>query len=160
MKYGLDVRYRHRFGKLTAVGLVGYAGLSFKIDKGAAPEGVVVDVPNVNYHSIDPGVLVSYQLGRLALLGDARAMLMLGAGEIQKGEQYGVAKVLGLDANLGLEYAITGKITAAAYFRYQRIGFTFKGGGELTDRDGDGETDVASAADLYVGGLLTAGYRF
>ena len=52
------------------------------------------------------------------------------------------------------------RIMLAAYGHYQRISFSFKGKGLLTDRDGDGETDVGGAADLYLGGFVTAGYRF
>src|SRR5690606_41760216 len=54
--------YRHNFGdgpRGLSLGLsVGYSRLSFVIDKAAAPEGVIVDVPNVVYSYLDPGASV------------------------------------------------------------------------------------------------------
>jgi hypothetical protein len=118
-------------------------------------------VPNVNYKSVDPGVILRYQLlARMALIVGARVQLMLETGEIQTGDQYGVAGVFGLDVDAGLEYDVTDRILVGAYGHYQRIAFAFKGQGALTDRDDDGEADVGGAADLYLGGFVTAGYRF
>jgi hypothetical protein len=158
-KYGIDVRYRHGFGKLTAIGSLGYSSLQFDIDKAAA--SVEVDVPNVHYRSIDPGLAARYQVtGKLAAIGAIRMMALLATGEIQKGEQYGVATVLGIDGDLGLEFAVTPKILVRAAGHYQRIGYTFQNKGDLTDRDDDGNADVGGAADTYFGGLVTAGYVF
>src|SRR5690606_12946686 len=59
--YGFDVRYRHRLGRLTVIGLLGLGGLSFTIDKAAAPAGIEIDVPNVAYRGLEPGILGRYQ---------------------------------------------------------------------------------------------------
>jgi hypothetical protein len=160
-RYGVGVIYRQPLGKLLLKARVRYSRLSFIIDKEAAMPGTVIDVPNVRYSVIDPGAGFVYALSpKLALGADLAVMLISKTGEIQEEDQYGGAKVLGIDAELHGDYRITSKIFARATFHLVTIGFTFDGEGALVNRDADPDPDVGGARDTYLGGSIAAGYLF
>ena len=62
-------------------------------------------------------------------------VLPLKTGPIQRGDQYGVAKVVGIALEGGADYAITDAIVVRAAGHYERVGYTFKGEGVLTGGD-------------------------
>ena len=164
-RYGASLRYRHNFGSgpkgVSVWGSVGYNKFLFSIDKSAAPENVIVDVPNVAYTYVDPGVGVRVPVaGELSALAEGKFMAVLGTGEVQTPEQYGAATVTGFDADLALEYVLGAHFLVRGGARLMAIGYKFKGNGELSDRDANGEPDVGGASDRYLGGYLTAGYAF
>jgi hypothetical protein len=164
-RYGVNLRYRHNFGTgprgVSLLASVGYNKLTFSIDKAGAPENVIVDVPNTAYTYVDPGLGVRVPLaGALSALVEGKFMAILGTGEIQEPEQYGAATVTGFDGDLGLEYALGDHFLARAGARLIMIGYSFKGNGAQSDRDGNGSADVGGASDRYLGGYLTAGYAF
>jgi hypothetical protein len=166
-RYGVDARYRHRFGAAATgpelVARVGYGKLSYLIDKSAAPEGFVVDIPNVAYTYFDPGLALRVPLtGAIALWAEGRFLLVTDAGEVVLAEQYGAATILGADADVAVEIRATPHIAVTLGGRYLTIGYAFKGAGDLTVmRDGDAATvDVGGAKDTYVGGYATASYSF
>ena len=164
-RYGIDVRYRHNFSdKPDAFAIeasVGYNKLSFVINKNSAPNGVVVDVPNVSYAYVDPGLTLHVPLiDRLSLGVAAKFMLVLDTGEIQTPDQYGAATVTGVDSDVGLEYRIGGHFLARAGGRLTYLGYAFKGTGVLSDRNTDGSADVGGASDRFLGGYATVGYDF
>jgi hypothetical protein len=164
-RYGANLRYRHNFGSgpkgVSVWGSVGYNKLTFSIDKAAAPENVIVDVPNTSYAYVDPGIGVRVPVaGTLSALAEGKFMAVLGTGEVQEPEQYGAATVTGVDADLALEYGLGDHFLVRGGARLINIGYKFKGNGELSDRDANGEADVGGASDRYLGGYLTAGYAF
>lgn len=164
-RYGANLRYRHNFGSgprgVSLLASVGYNKLTFSIDKSGAPENVIVDVPNTSYAYVDPGLGVRVPIaGALSGLVEGKFMAVLGTGEIQEPEQYGAATVTGFDGDVGLEYAIGNHFLARAGARLIAIGYSFKGNGVQSDRDGNGSADVGGASDRYLGGYLTAGYAF
>ena len=137
--------------------------LSFAIDRGAAPVGVVVNVPNVEYHYLDPGLAVRVPLSsRLALCAAGRFLLVESAGEVQQADQYGAAKMTGFDADAALELRATPRVLLRAGARYLAIAFAFDGSGAMTtSRDGDPTSvNVGGALDRYLGGYASAGYLF
>jgi hypothetical protein len=159
-RWGVGAAYRMAFGKSptnpSITLLVGYHKSRFVIDKQASP--VEIDVPNTKYTWIDPGVRFRVGLSRpIALYAEARALAVLFTGEVQKPMQYGAATVTGLDADAGIEYWITSRYLLRVGARYTALGYDFKGNGVLSDRDGDGETDVGGALDAYLGGYATLG---
>jgi len=69
--------------------------------------------------------------------------------------------VLEAEGELGGDYALTRNIFARASFRFETIGFKFKGTGAMTTgRDTDPEQDVFGARDNYLGGAVTVGYLY
>ena len=164
-RYGANLRYRHNFGSgprgVSVMASVGYNKLTFSIDKSGAPENVIVDVPNTSYAYVDPGLGVRVPVaGNLSALAEGKFMAVLDTGRIQTPEEYGAATVTGFDGDLGLEYALGDHFLARAGARLIMIGYSFKGNGVQSDRDGNGSPDVGGASDRYLGGYLTAGYAF
>ncbi len=164
-RYGGSLIYRYNMGDdpdgLSIQASVGYNKLGFSIDKNAAPMNVVVDVPNVVYTYVDPGVGARIPIaGKLSGLLDAKFLAVLDTGEIQKPEEYGAATVTGFDVDGGLEYRIGQHLLVRGGARLLLMGYKFKGTGAQTDRNGDDATDVGGASDRYLGGYLTGGYVF
>lgn len=158
MRWGVGAVIRHNFGKTPkspSVRLVGrYNRFTFDIDKTAAPAGVSVDIPNVDYTSYDVGLGIRYPLsGKLAILLQGYFMLMQSTGEISDTTQFGGADVSGLDADGGFEYKLQPRLYLLGGVRYTRIGFAFDGTGDLS-------MGVAGALDEYLGGYATLQYLF
>ncbi len=168
LRWSVGVVYRHNFGKKptspTVKLGVRYGGFSFTIDRSEADAaGVPVDIPDMEYTIIDPGLGIRFPLSaKLALLADLRYLLVTGTGDMQLDTQYGAATVTGFDGDIGFEYMLKKQIYLRAGGRYTKIGFDFSGGADLTNgRDGDDSTqDVFGANDQYFGGYVTAAYRF
>jgi len=105
-----------------------------------------------------PGARVRIPFGKnFALFGGGSAMLITDAGPIDETSQYGQAKVIGLQANAGLDITIKNRFGLRLEGDYAQVGFAFVGNGtEAIDRDGDPTTvDVGGAADRYYGGSVT-----
>ncbi len=166
-RWGVGIVFRHNFGheptKPTVKLSVRYNKGKFVIDKTAAPMGVSVDIPNMEYTYLDPGLLFRYPLSpTLALQLDGRFLLVTDTGEMQQADQYGGASVTGYDFDAAAEYKMNPKLFFRLGFHMTGIAYDFKGTGMLTtNRDGDPTTqDVFGAMDRYLGGYLTAGYLF
>lgn len=161
---GIGVTFRRLVGaKLTINASIRYNKLKFVIDHGAAAMPDAVDIPNVSYSYLDPGLGARYVLGpKLAAGADVRVLFISDIGAMQSAEQYGGATVKGLDLGARLDYQVGAKLLVRAAVGMTRIGFTFKGTGALSNnRDGDPSTrDVSGASDDYFGGALTGVYAF
>jgi hypothetical protein len=161
---GVGAVYRHLIGaKLTVTASVRYNKRKFVIDRSAAAMPADVDIPDVSYTYVDPGLGLRYLLGpKLALGADLRYLLVTDTGVMQSAAQYGGAKVSGIDVGARLDYQVGDKLLVRAGLGLTRIAFTFDGNGELSNnRDGDSTTkDVSGATDLYFGGAVTGVYLF
>lgn len=166
VRYGVGVVYRHNLGnsptKPTIKASVRYNRFKFTIDKSAAPENVIVDIPNTDYTYIDPGLAIIYPMSeKLALQADARFIFVTSVGEMQQEDQYGAASVTGVDADAGFRYMLNDRASLVAGAHYIRIAYVFDGTGDLTTmRDADPEQDVFGALDSYLGGYAMLGYVF
>lgn len=163
-RFGFGLVYRWNLGSTpTSPTLkVGarFNKLSFTIDESAAPTAMV-EIPDVSYTYIDPGVAFRYPITeKIAANAEAHYLIVSKAGQIQQTEQYGGSKISGFDFDLGGEYKLSSSLLVRAGLRYSRISMTFDGGGTLTNRDADAEQDVQSAKDAYLGIYATAGYLF
>jgi hypothetical protein len=166
-RWGIGLIYRHNFGsKPTSPTIklaLRYNRAKFIIDKTAAPAGVDVDIPNMDYAYYDPGLVLRYPVSpKVALQADARFLLVTDTGEMQQVDQYGGATVTGYDIDLGGDYKLDARLFVRVGFRAIGIAYDFKGtGAETTDRDGDpNDQDVFGALDRYLGGYGTIGYLF
>jgi hypothetical protein len=165
---GVGAVYRHLVGaKLAVTGSVRYNLRKFVIDRSGAPAGETVDIPDVEYTYVDPGVGVRYLLGpKMALGADLRYLYVLGAGTISDMDQYGGGKESGLDLGARFDYQLGAKLLLRATAGLTRIGLTFDGSGTLSNnRDSMTSPDlttreVSGATDLYFGGALTGVYTF
>lgn len=163
-RFGFGVVYRHNFGdKPTSPTLkagVRYNALSFVIEEEAEP-GVTIDLPDVNYAYIDPGLGLRYPINeKIAASAEARYLIITGTGQMQEPEQYGSLSPNGISVDLAGEYKLSPALAVRAGFHFMQMGLTFGGDGALTDRNGDAMQDVSSATDRFLGFFAAAGYSF
>jgi hypothetical protein len=163
LRYGFGAIYRHNLSPQKESGIsirasFKYSALSFNIDKTGAP---AVTIPNVDYAYLEPGLQVTVPLNpQISLQGGGHFYVIQATGEIQDGNQYGGAAVSGFDGEVGASYRFKPKILFNATARYAQFSYLFDGSGDLTDRDGNNQQDVASATDAYLGVVITAGYLY
>ncbi|MBS1119249.1 MAG: hypothetical protein H6Q90_1477 [Deltaproteobacteria bacterium] len=158
-RYGVGGVFRLPFNKsakapVVAAGL-GFGNQTFQI-------GGTSDIPNVNYTFINASLSFRYPLSdKLLLNTDFSYLLVTNTGQMQRTDQYGAAKVSGLEAEISGDYAISKALFARAAIKLETIGYAFTGNGMLTTgRDGDPEVDVSGARDTYLGGSVTLGYLY
>ena len=155
------LRYRFNFGNrptLPSLVLSAYYGqLSFIIDRSV----VNVDVPSVQYSSVSAGAALRLPFSeKIAARLEVKGMAILSAGEIQLETEYGAGTVTGVDADLSLEFRLGRSFFLRGGGRFTFIGYAFDGSGAKTNRDGTAGSDVGGAADRYLGGFLTLGYKY
>jgi hypothetical protein len=164
-RYGAGLVYRWNFGSSSTSPTIKvsarYNKLSFSIDESKADNPAAIEIPDVSYSYIDPGVGLRLPLGeRLAFLAEGHYIYVLDAGQFEDADQYGKGSVFAFDADAGAEFAITSNLVARAGARYMQYSTSLDGQGDLTDRDGDGVQDVTRAKDAYLGFYATAGLVF
>jgi hypothetical protein len=159
-RFALNGVYRYPLGSSAtapvAVGTLGFERQSFNI---LGP----VDIPDVKYSMVPVGAGIRFPLGgKLTLSADAKLLVVLAAGQITDGNQYGDASVIGFEGDAGGDYLIKPNLFLRAAARIETIGFSFKGTGTQSYlRDGDPETvDVKGGRDNYFAGMVTVGYIY
>lgn len=162
--WSVGARYRYAFGssvKAPAVTVgVGYGRRLFKVRRGDLPDGARLDMPDVDYKFIDPGLTFSLPISsKIALHAGGKALLVQEAGPIQAESSYGGAKITGVDGSFGLDVAVMKNVVVGLSGSFTQIGYEFVGNGEETfNRDLDPDTqDVGGASDRYIGVAGTVG---
>ena len=164
-RFTIGAVFRHAFGAGVTAPVVTaglrYSSKKFALSTTGLPDGAI-DLPNVAYSSIDPSLSAIYPISpKLAVNAGFGAMLISKTGQIQNTNQYGPAKVLGLELEAGVDYLVTKAIFVHAGVSLSTVGFTFKGQGDKTTmRDMDMDVDVTAARDTYLGGVATAGFTY
>ena len=143
---------------------VGYGHRDFTFDRGPL-EGEPLDVPNVGYGYIAPGLWGRIPLHpTFALVAGGRGLILRKTGGIGKETEYGQAKVLGIDVEAGMEVMIGRYLILHFGGFFTQYGFSYSeatAGEKATNRDGDpADLDVGGARDRYFGGMGTAGVVF
>ena len=158
-RYAFGAAFRYPLGALTLGATLRYGKQNFTISPNM---GVTPSLPSVEYTVIDPMATVKYQLNkRIILNANLGFMVITGTGPIQSTMNYGASTVTGFEGELGADYMLTTNIFTRAAFRFQTIGYSFKGTGMLsTGRDSDPEQDVFGARDNYIGGAVTVGVLY
>ena len=159
-RYAIGAAFRYPIGALTIGATLRYGRQSFNISPSG---GVMPDIPNVNYTIIDPSVMMKYQATPKVILGvNLGFMLLTNTGQIQNPDQYGPATVSGFEGEFGGDYLLTKNIFVRAAFKFETIGFKFRGGAMKTNTkyDADNGQDVFGARDTYLGGAATVGYLY
>lgn len=157
--FSVGARLRIPIGSAELALVGGYGQRTFKIIRG---QTTMLDLPDVDYKLFDPGVAFRVPLGPVAIVGDARVLLMTDAGQIQTNMSYGPGDVSAFAGELGLHVAISRTVGVKLSGDFVSIGYDFTGTGELAkNRDADPTTvDVGGAAERYVGGALTVGIAY
>jgi hypothetical protein len=158
-RFYLAARYRVPLGKeprsLTVTPSLGFEQLSFNIDRSAAPGDVTIMVPNTSYSSLVPGAELWYAVNdKIAVVGAARLKLVVGAGDVTSGSQYGSGSAYGYDVDGAVEYGVSDQIVIRAGLQAAQVKLSFDGNGELSQMG-----DFTSASDTYLAGYAGAGFR-
>ena len=159
-RYAFGAAFRYPIGqKLVAGANLRYGRQNFTI---STVGGVSAEIPNVNYTILDPSIFLRLMATPKIILNvNLGFMAFLNTGAIQKNDSYGAATVTGFEGEIGGDYLLTKNIFARASFRFESIGFKFKGSGAMTTgRDTDMDQDVFGASDKYLGGAVTVGYLY
>ena len=158
LRWVIGGKLRYSFGKSKAMPTI-YAGFgvgrrAFIVDRSALPTGASLDLPDVDYRLMEPQVGLRLPVGteRIALSLGGRALLFKSAGGIQAENEYGAAKVTGVEGEGMIDAAITTKVLLRLRGSFTQIGYDFSGNGEQTyNRDGNPDTpDVGGAMDRWV----------
>jgi hypothetical protein len=164
-RYGVGLVYRWNFGSSptspTLKVSARYSKLSFSIDESKAAEPAAIEIPDVSYTYIDPGLGLRLPIGEaFAALAEARFLFVTDAGQIQDLDRYGKTSVSAFDVDVGGELKLTSNLLARAGARFTQLAMDFSGNGAQTDPTGDGTQDISSATDRYLGFYATAGVLF
>lgn len=151
-------KLRYAFGRAPNLPSVtvgfGYGRRVFIVDRSGLPTGAALDLPDVDYRIYEPSFALRVPIGtdRLALTLGARGLLFKSAGRIQKPEEYGAAKLTGVDGEVAIDAAVTGNVLLRLRGSYTTIGYDFAGNGTQTNsRDGNPDTqDVGGASDRWM----------
>jgi len=164
LRWGFGLRYRLNLGDdpqgASFTFGIGYNELSFELDRKTITDNMLdIDLPNVAYGYIDPSVAGRLPINRaIAAYATARYLIVTSVGDIEGDAAYGPASASGLDVDAGVEYRIDAHLLVRGGIRLQRLSLSFDGTGALSDRNGDGTTDVTGATDQFWGGYATVGY--
>ncbi|HUS33152.1 MAG TPA: hypothetical protein VMZ53_31840 [Kofleriaceae bacterium] len=128
------------------------------------PNNDPTDIPNVSYSMLSPGAFIQAPvIPKVVLNAEAMFHLITNTGDIQTQQQYGPSTVTGFEFMIGADYMIMKNVFVRAGFRYETIGFKFKGTDPMAQthtRDTDADQDVQGARDTYMGGAATVGYVY
>jgi hypothetical protein len=158
-RFAIGLVFRHAFGKGVTAPVVEarvrFGTKKFALSEAGLPAGAV-GVPAVSYKNIDPSLGIIFPLSsKIAINASGGMMLITDTGAMQAAENYGPAKVLGLEADLGVDYRLTKAIFIHAGFQMATVGFKFKNEGTRTTMG-----EVSAARDTYLGGIATAGFAY
>jgi hypothetical protein len=162
-QWSAGVRLRIPFGgpRLPSLTLAGDYGVrAFTTDRGGLMDPASLDLPDTKYTFVAGGLDLRFPLaGTVALVVDGRAIGVLDAGPIQQPEQYGQARVFGVQAAAGLDIVLRGRYAIRFAGELSQFGFAFVGNGAMSNsRDNDPTSkDVGGAADRSIGGAATFG---
>lgn len=167
VRWEVGVRFRYAFGRRPTLPSltvsVGYGRRSFVVDR-TPLSGQTLDLPDVDYEVITPGLSLRIPLGtpHLALTAGGRFLAVRSAGPIQSQSEYGAATLTGVDAEAGFDVAITRQIVIKARGELSQLGYDFTGNGFQTrnrDMDAD-DQDIAGAADQWLSASASLGFAF
>jgi opacity protein-like surface antigen len=146
-------RYRYVIGtSATVTGGFDYAKRTYKI----ARTGGTVDAPDVDYAAARPNISVRVPATKeITVFGGAGALLVLSAGQISNGDQYGSASAFGYDLNGGVDYKVSDRVGVRVGAQFDQISLTFKGTGTLGMQRG-----VSAAADRDIGLAASVGVTY
>jgi hypothetical protein len=163
--FAVGVRYRIAYGTSPTspsftLG-IGYGQRKFTVDR-APLMGQNLDLPNVVYKYLDPYLAIRVPVHPSAAIGvSGRFLAMRSTGAIGEDDQYGLAKVTGVDLSAGMEFQLGKYVLIHFAGVFTQVGYTFDpaGAGDLArNRDGNpDDLDVGGARDRYIGAMGTVG---
>ena len=125
--YAIGLRYRIPVSTSAIAFGLSYARRHYIADRSALPSPTALDMPDVDYAAIAPGV--SSRIAATPTIGvfaSVEALLMLSTGQIQQSTSYGPADVIAFEVEGGVEIALAPRYGLRLVAELNQVGFTFK----------------------------------
>lgn len=124
----VGARYRLAFGSSTVAVGVAYAGRSYIADRSKLAMASQLDMPDVKYRAIAPGVIGRFPVTpTIGAFVGVDFLLMRSTGAIQKTEQYGPADVIAFEFAGGLDVAFGANYGLHLAADFSQVGLKFAG---------------------------------
>jgi hypothetical protein len=163
----VGARYRLLLGHSAASPTItfgaGYGRRQFIVVSGLMDRNASLDLPDTDYKYLAPMFGFRIPLGSsFALVSTNEIMLVSDAGRISDSDQYGRAKVFGIDVQAGFDIVLKNRFAIRLMAEYAQIGYVFTGGGEKArNRDlQPASVDIGGALDRTIGGIATLGVLY
>ena len=122
----IGARYRVAFGASSIAFGASYYRRRYIADRGGP--GLNLDMPDVDYTALAPGVVGRFALGpKTGLVLALDVPLMLDAGPIQSSLSYGAANIIAVDLDAGIEYRLGPHYALKAALELSNIKLSFDG---------------------------------
>lgn len=126
MRYSIGARYRVVFGPSSFAFGASYWYRQFVADRSSLSGLEVLDMPDVKYKAIAPtGVLRLAAAPNVSLYASVEIPLLLDAGPIQSGMNYGPASVIALDLEAGGEIQVGANYAVRLAAQFEQLGLSF-----------------------------------
>jgi hypothetical protein len=127
MRYSAGVRYRVVFGPSSFAFGASYWYRQFVADRAGLTGLVTLDMPDVKYKAIAPtAVLRLAAAPNVGVYFSAEIPLLLDAGPIQSGANYGPASVIAFDLEGGAEILVGSNYAMRLAAQFEQVGLKFK----------------------------------
>ena len=161
--YGVGLRYRIAFGSsetspTLTIG-AGFGRRLFSVDSSKLTDATAIqtvkrDTPEIEYTLYDPGFMLRFPVTRMvALAVGGRGLIITDAGAIQRGTSYGRTQLYGAEGTAVLDVVLGQWISLRFSADFVQVGFTFKGGGTLSN-------GVGGLADRSISGSAAMAVRY
>jgi hypothetical protein len=123
-------------------------------DRSGLMAGAVLDMPDVDYTALAPGVLARIEAApAVALFAQVDVPLILKSGDIQSATSYGRGKVIAFDLRAGAQIALGPHYALALAAEFDQVGISFEAGpnSKAMTRSVSGATDRTIALTATVG---------
>jgi tetratricopeptide (TPR) repeat protein len=158
----IGARFRLDLGAASSVTLgVDYARRRSTFDRSSL--ATVLDIPDVDYVSIDPTIDVDVPLSAtVRAFAGGDVMFMSDAGPVSDAMNFGQSMVYGLEATAGVELALSHQVRVRVMLEYSLIALSFELNNQMTaGRDGNLSTkDITGASDRSFGAVATIGMAY
>lgn len=126
MRYSAGVRYRIPFGPSSFAFGASYWYRQFVADRSSLGGLEALDMPDVKYKAIAPtGVLRIAAAPNVGIYFSAEIPLLLDAGPIQNGANYGPASVIAFDLEAGAEILVGSNYAVRLAGQFEQLGLSF-----------------------------------
>jgi len=149
--FAAGVRYRIPFGDSTFAFGIDYVRRQYIADRSGLAVRTDLDMPDVDYSAFAPAIAGRFGVNRnAAVFVDAKGLLVMSTGQIQRPDSYGSASVISFEAAAGLDYALATSYGIRLGLDFWQAGFSFNApqGSMAATRSVSGATDRVITATL------------
>jgi hypothetical protein len=156
-EYSIGARYRFTFGGASIAAGLAYWGRYFMADRSGLMMASQLDMPDVNYKGVAPQVVARFPFTpKIGGYVSIDVPLMFDAGAIQKGDNYGSAKITAFDIRAGAQIMLGAHYALQINADYDQVNLEF----DATPGTMANARGVSAAADKNYGLAVTLGILY